>query len=229
MPLIPSVQLLMDQALMSNEKTIYSNMCTLNLHTDLMDYLKILNIHKNILYTNFLRLEGNVRECNVIVDNIFKVVDKRMNSLSEKNGHEFLKIKKSLESFGYNIDSLIEDIVNNKIKETQKVFEQNQTVFDRTQLAFEQKQLVFEHSQKAFEQKQKAFEQKQKVFEQKQIAFEHSQKAFEEQILNEKQISTKKSIRKQRMVYIVSSVITFFIYTLFYYETTSNKRGPIPH
>ena len=70
MSLIGSVQFLMEQTLLSNEQNIYLSMCKLNLHTDLINCLKILNIHKNILYARL-----------------------------EKNGYDIFKIYKSLESF----------------------------------------------------------------------------------------------------------------------------------
>jgi hypothetical protein len=90
--MIETVQNLMDQSLLLNENAVYSELINLPLNQSLMDFLKILNIHKKKLYTNI-----------------------------EKNNRDFLKFRKSLESFGDNVQLLIEDIVKNKFEEANKM------------------------------------------------------------------------------------------------------------
>jgi hypothetical protein len=90
--MIKTVQNLMDQSLLESENATYSELCLIkNLNPSLMDFLKILKIHKNVLYS---KVENNER-------NVYK-------------------IKKSVESFGHNVDLLIEDIVKNKFNEELK-------------------------------------------------------------------------------------------------------------
>jgi response regulator RpfG family c-di-GMP phosphodiesterase len=204
----------MDQALISNEKNVYAGMCKLNLHTDLMDFLKILNIHKNILYTNVARIETNIgrlgtsiSECNMITENIFKVIDRRMFQLSEKNNHELLIIKKSLESFGFNIDSLIEDIVKNKIKD---LTTQNEKVIK--DLTTQNEKVIKQITQETGEFIKKVKDENENFI--KEIA-ERNEKLVKE--IAEGKVIVKKSIKKQYFIYIV------IIFGFIIYETTSDK------
>jgi hypothetical protein len=226
MSLIQPVQLLMDQALISNEKNVYTGMCELNLHTDLMDFLKILNIHKNILYTNIGRIETNIgrlgtsiSECNMITENIFKVIDRRMFQLSEKNNHELSVMKKSLESFGFNIDSLIEDIVKNKIKDVttqnEKVIKdlmtQNQSLVKQNEKFVKQNEKLTKQNEKFIKQNENLIDTNAKLFDQNEKLVDQNEKLVESKVI------VKKSIKKQYFIYII------IIFGFIFYETTSDK------
>jgi len=168
--MIKTVQSLMDQSLLESENATYSELCLIkNLNPSLMDFLKILKIHKNVLYS---KVENNER-------NVYK-------------------IKKSVESFGHNVDLLIEDIVKNKFKEEMKNIKEE---LQANKMIINEYKTVYKNTFKKFQ------EQNEYLIKQNEVA--------NNEIV---EIINKFNIKKQ-VLFFVMGFISFCLYL-----TKSNKN-----
>ena len=160
----------MDQSLLESENATYSELCLIkNLNPSLMDFLKILKIHKNVLYS---KVENNER-------NVYK-------------------IKKSVESFGHNVDLLIEDIVKNKFKEEMKNIKEE---LQANKMIINEYKTVYKNTFKKFQ------EQNEYLIKQNEVA--------NNEIV---EIINKFNIKKQ-VLFFVMGFISFCLYL-----TKSNKN-----